>query len=887
MSFFAWFPSLRAFIKREWSAAFAGCSVGTGAAFLVRLLISDSHSGSLLSEEYAPIKSHWDGPGAYLTCIIALGTALLLFLAPKLFTLSTRWGRSWRDGVTTGMFFLPFVTSALVFGLLPGRALILAPLDVGLICLIFALGWRRSNLAYERSEQRLQPSQVQVEISHLQKAGTRFSESDEPIRSWDEDALERGQIVNSILFSLLISRNPVMGLFGEFGSGKTSILNLLASELKRYAIVVSFSPWLSGSAEALTSQLLGDIARECNKQYLVPGLRNDARRLARALAKSVAILNGVSDFLSETTQSEEINRMDRSLSRLPKSVVVLLDEVDRMQKEEILTLLKVIRGLRYPLNLTFLVASDRSTIERAVFDGQYGHDSNTYFEKFFPASIRVPAMDADALKSLGIQRIMSSLHTRDWFSIEEDEAKFKEKLEERWNNLFAPFCKTLRSVGLLANDLGVAASPLKDEVSPLELTLVELLRRFEPSAYDVVWRHQDTLTGGVGMLSKNYVYRSDSKKAELRKSLLDELNRSIEDGERREAVFGILRVLFPLFSEIEGKSSARVGDQSDTSEEYKHISDPRLIAAYFRYKLPEDIFSAKQLNTFTGEFARTPDDRAGYELFAHTLDSMEKGSALRNSFLERLSDKVQDKNFDLELASKIARITMLGASKYLYDSFMVSFGEAGHALRIVIRVALRLPQDKRASFLSECISLATDDTMAFRIQVILTKPGSDFVLNVSFNELYPSFIMRMRRLYGEDVNAHDMSLSTSDPEAFNLWGISDLSREEVKVDPEDRRIQYSFWLRYIGENRTLLARAFGAFFMPNAIYREDPSGYVENKIPVSDLRSLYERLPDDGSLTDEDRKSLRRLKRLLDGKFKNGTGSPFDADESADDEQES
>jgi hypothetical protein len=141
----------------------------------------------------------------------------------------------------------------------------------------------------------------------------------------------------------------------------------------------------------------------------------------------------------------------------------------------------------------------------------------------------------------------------------------------------------------------------------------------------------------------------------------------------------------------------------------------------------------------------------------------------------------------------------------------------------------------------------------------------------------------MRKLYGEEVNAYNTSLSASDPEAFNLWGISDLSREGIEVDPRDRNIQRNFWLRYIGENRTLLVRAFGAFFMPNAIYREDPSGYIENKIPVSDLRSLYERLPDDGTLTDEDKKSLRRLKRFLEGKYKNGTGSPFDADESADD----
>jgi hypothetical protein len=287
----------------------------------------------------------------------------------------------------------------------------------------------------------------------------------------------------------------------------------------------------------------------------------------------------------------------------------------------------------------------------------------------------------------------------------------------------------------------------------------------------------------------------------------------------------------------------------------------------------------RALNGFIDSLARTTDDGAAYELFERTLDSMDKGSPIRSSFLKRLSDKVQAQSLDVELASKIARITMLGASKYLYDSFMVSFGEAGQALRIIIRVALRLPQEVRARFLSECISLATDDTMAFRIQVILSKPGTDFDLNVEFKKLYPSFVARMRRLYGEEVNAYDVSLSTSDHQAFNLWGTSDLSRDGVEVDPQDRKIQRSFWLRYIGNSGVRLARAFGAFFMPEGIYREDPSGYVENKIPVSDLRSLYQKLRNDGELADADQKSFRRLKRLLDGDYKDGLGAPFDTDE--------
>lgn len=870
---------LRIFIKAEWCRALAGCALGVTTALVGEILISDAPFKTFLAEEYAPFRKDWSGPNTYGIYLIALSIAAALSVAPASIRLARRWLRSYLSGVTAGMFFWPFFISVFVFGILHSSALRAAIFEVGLVAFIMVVGATLSYIASSRSEQRLQPIQIEIDSERLVKTGTRLSESDEPIQSWEEDALERGPIVGSMLFALLVSRTPVLGLFGEFGTGKSSILNLLSNELKRHAIVIRFSPWLPGSTETLASQLLGDIARECNREYFVPGLRKDARRLASALAKSVAMLNGISEFFSEATQYEEIERMQQALSRLPQPVVVLLDEVDRMQKDEILSLLKVIRGLRYSQNLGFVVASDRPTIERAVFDGQYGRETNTYFEKFFPASVRVPVMDAQTLQSFGIRRLVSSLKVRRWFTVDADELSFGEKLEEHWARLFTPFIDTLRSVGLLANDLGVAASPLRDEVNPLELTLVEMLRRFEPSVYESVWRYRDTLTGGVGMLSKGYVYRSDAEKEQLRKSLLEELNRNSSSTERRSAVFHILRLLFPLFREIEGKSSVVTRRSDDVSEEYKHISDPRLIAAYFRYKLPEDLFSVKALNAFIAAFARTANDNDAYGLFARTLDSMEKGSPIRTNFLERLADKVQARDFDIELASKIARIVMRGASKYLYDTFMVTFGEAGHALRIVIRVGLRTPLERRAKFLSECISLATDDTMAFRIQAILSKPGADFDLNVPFKDLYPSFVTRMRKLYGEGVDAYNTPLDTSDPQAFNLWGISDLSREGIEVDPRDREIQRDFWLGYIGNSRARLAKAFGGFFMPVAIYREDPSGYVENKIPVSDLRSFYRDLPDDGTLTDVDRKSLRRLKRLLDGDFKNGTGTPFDSDE--------
>jgi len=58
--------------------------------------------------------------------------------------------------------------------------------------------------------------------------------------------------------------------------------------------------------------------------------------------------------------------------------------------------------------------------------------------------------------------------------------------------------------------------------------------------------------------------------------------------------------------------------------------------------------------------------------------------------------------------------------------------------------------------------------------------------------------------------------------------------------------------------------------MPVGIYETDPTPYVENKIATVDLKRLYDTLPESGDMTDQDPRSLRRLKAFLEGEFKTG-----------------
>jgi hypothetical protein len=344
----------------------------------------------------------------------------------------------------------------------------------------------------------------------------------------------------------------------------------------------------------------------------------------------------------------------------------------------------------------------------------------------------------------------------------------------------------------------------------------------------------------------------------------------VPDPDRLRAVRRILHGMFPHFSELDRDGDVRIAPRRGDQDEDKRISDSSLISAYFAYKLPGDLFSSRAVESFLRKFEKASEGSRNAEFFS-VFDTMQKGDPRRSDFLGKLSDRTN--TMSLPSAEHLAHACMIAADKLIYDSMFVATGEAGHALRILIRVASRLhDSDSCFAFLSKCIAEATDDTMALRIQTVLSKPGQDFNLGVSFGQLFPSFTKRMRLRYGRDVDVSAKDLTSSDPEAFNLWGWADLSKEGVTADPDDRAIQRDFWLRYIGESKSRLAYVFRAFILPNMMYEGDPTLFVENKIPVADLKNLYERLPDDPDLPEVEQKSLKRLGRLLNGEFKNGIG---------------
>ncbi len=866
---------LRVFVRREWASVFLSSAAGVLCASIIRLAWADSLFQKYCLRQYGILRADFGGLHSYSTYLWGLSIALALAAIPKAFVVSWKGIRSWVLGITSGLCLASFLSTLFSFLIFSSDFLRAARLSVATIGIISCISFAFYSLSLRRSHNQISEEMIRVSESDLSQAGTSIPTTDDPIASWAEDLLDRAPIVNSVSFSLLISRTPVLALQGPFGSGKTSILNLLARHLSDKALVVYFSSWLPGSADTLSSYLLEDISKVCRKSYVVPGIQRSARKLALALAERVHLLNLFPDFLSASTQRDEIQRLTDAVARLPRRVVVLLDEVDRMDKPQLDTLLKVLRGLSLSSNLSFVCAFDREKVERTV-TGNFNSSSNIYFEKFFPISVGIPPIDEDSLKTIGVRRLSSALDRRGWFEGEADREGYEKEIGQIWSDLLSPFCATIREIGLLANDVSAPAQ-LKGEINLIDLTLIELLRRFEPAVHEIVWRYREIISQGERSLER-YRFRSDQQEAVLKKKLGDEVDLALKDNPRAEAVKEIFGRLFPKFEAIAQLRLRFPLRRQKADENANRISDPGVMRTYFHQKLGEDEFSSREMRKFIRELESTDDPADVRQRVLQTIRSMEKGNPKRREFLDKLGD--QTKKVKVGLAMEIAHTCVCAADLLTYD-FFFSVGESGAVLSMVIKVADREEQNhqNRVRFLGECIREAGDDTMALRILRSCSKPGVDFDLQISFAELYPHFIERMNERYGSNKDPHTVNLLASDRDAFTLWGFSDLSKEGLQLDQKEvarnRAAQRSFWLGHIRTSRKRLAEVLSSFFFPEMQYDGDPRSFIEYKIPIADLKRLYESTEDDGSLTIDDHASLAMLGRILKGEFLSGAG-PFE-----------
>ncbi len=238
----------------------------------------------------------------------------------------------------------------------------------------------------------------------LPMSEVRSPNADLPIASSDADLLDRGGLVDRLVAQA--RRAPadagfVIGLSGAWGSGKTSLLNLVEERLGTDTVVLHFEPWMFTGAEQLVARFFEELAEQL-KSRRGKRLHKLGERLSdygAAIAPAASVLMGPAGGLA--TMPEQLlerhrgsaliarERLRKQLAERPERIVVIVDDVDRLTSPEIREVVRLVKLVGDLPGVVYLLAYERSRVERAL-SAHGARDGRSYLEKIVQAPFSLP-----------------------------------------------------------------------------------------------------------------------------------------------------------------------------------------------------------------------------------------------------------------------------------------------------------------------------------------------------------------------------------------------------------------------------------------------------------------------------------------------------------------
>lgn len=560
---------------------------------------------------------------------------------------------------------------------------------------------------------------------------------DRPINSKTEDLLERASFAESLAKAIKSWKGKdslVIALYGPWGSGKSSIKNLVLEYLRSSSLdcpsILEFNPWQLASQSQITEAFFNEVGTALGRldtsanakrlstkfhaygRYISTGrfVFVGIKRFLIAVLAGIGVLGLVGAFfewylflvalalgimvmaaslrwfsnlcesISESFQAEarasaetipEIkSEISGMLASLPRPVLVVLDDVDRLSGDELKLLFQLLKGNADFPNIIYLLLLSWEHAEKNL-ESLGGKE---YLEKIIQVGFEMPSLQHSQVgQVLGheIEKIMSSHGVLHAFTSEID----------RWRTIYSlgahVYFRTIRDVRRFASVLDFQLSHFSGastaEINVVDLTALQVLAVFESKLYHAIYSAKERVVG-VDLFSRP---AKDNDKVALIDQLL-----SLTSNDSKEYARGILTQLFPRL--LHNQLFNDRGDNSDTSFiQSLRVCHAGFFDRYFLLTIPQ------------------------HDLSESELKAIIESSHNREKFISELSLAVRRDLFDVLFERLDAHVGKFDMDQVV--SILTSLFDFGDMMpRVDTSFYIAIPEERIAQLASSLLSRESD-----------------------------------------------------------------------------------------------------------------------------------------------------------------------------------
>ena len=275
------------------------------------------------------------------------------------------------------------------------------------------------------------------------------------------------------------------------------------------------------------------------------------------------------------TLPELKEELSRDMATLPTPLVIVIDDVDRLQNEQIRSLFQLIKANADFPNLVYLLLFERERIVQALDSSPGGGGGAAFLEKIVQVSFDMPQVEDEQqtrVLTSALDELLSESGADEHFD------------QVRWGNLFhgglSHFFKTLRDVRRFTSTFSFQLGLLQEEntlnVNAIDLIGLETLRVFEPRVYQLIGAAKPVLT--------NLLDREGLK--DRHQAVVDEIIAAASDA-NKEAVKDVFKQLFPPAEWALGGTNYATSSYADDWHRELRACHPQVFDRYFLLRIPE------------------------------------------------------------------------------------------------------------------------------------------------------------------------------------------------------------------------------------------------------------------------------------------------------------
>lgn len=430
--------------------------------------------------------------------------------------------------------------------------------------------------------------------------------SDKPVNFKSDDRFSRAKFSERIAQVISKRNDPssiVMGLYGRWGDGKTSVLNFIEEYLKSDSnvICIKFNPWRFGTEDELLKGFFTQIATSLDEKLETTG--DKVKDIVKKLAPAVGGLGGaeqvgsaVASFIKTPDIEEFKKRIEDLLQKNQKRVLFLIDDVDRLDKTEIHALFRLIK-LTADFDYTaYILAFDKDIVSASLqerYSDTKGNAGEAFLEKIIQVPLLLPIIEKDVLRNFCFESVDEALNIAD-INLSQEQAQ---NFAREFTFAFEELLTTPRKAKLYGNTLMFSLPILKDEVNVVDLMLIEALRIFIPNLYDLIKNNKSWF---AGIFSESRYTNHSTTKELIKKSIDDCL--SMSNITNIHHLISLLKYLFPKLESVYGNTTYGA-DWYSIWNNNQRICSENYFSRFFTYSIPKNDISDMAINKYLEEIA--------------------------------------------------------------------------------------------------------------------------------------------------------------------------------------------------------------------------------------------------------------------------------------------